>query len=95
MCREEVAARENADQLIRSPASHDGQSTDVFDHHLVSRITQCAIVVHDNRGAMDDLTETQQVGVCGIEEIASRHHSREVTAAVEHGKALMRRIARS
>src|SRR5438270_117295 len=87
---QQIAAGNYADDDAWVVSAHHRQPSHSLENHVVSRVAKRAVLVSDRGCALDRLSDDLLIGVCGIEQVSSRHYSNEQAGLVEHREALMR-----
>ena len=70
MRTEQIAPRNYSDHDTGLVAIHDGQAADALEHHVISRVSQRAVLVSDRWRALDRLRYDFIIGVSGIQKVA-------------------------
>ena len=87
--RENIAARNDADDLRRLGAVQNRQAADVVPNHVIGRLSNRAIVVDEFRQACNQILEQLLFSHLRIQQIAPREHAHEYAVGIDDGKTLV------
>src|SRR5690348_4295551 len=88
--REKIAATDDAHQRLRRFAIDDGQPSDAGADHVIGRLAQRVVLVHDDGAAPDERADRGAVLTRWIDEIAAGHYATEHAILVHDGEPLVR-----